>query len=168
MRLPKGVGLRAASAIDVPLLHRIYCSTRHDELLVLAWNDVQKAAFLQQQFDLQHHSYHAHFPQAQFCIITCQGEEIGRWYLDRTCGELRLIDIALLPPWRGRGIGSQLLVSLMDDADKCRRHIWLHVAVNNPALAWCARLGFEPRTNDGMYVKLARPPRAAAAVEECR
>jgi ribosomal protein S18 acetylase RimI-like enzyme len=168
MRLPEGVGLRPASATDLPLLHRIYSSTRQDELLALDWAVPEKAAFLQQQFDLQHRYYHAHFPAAQFCIIECAGHDIGRWYLDRAGAELRLIDIALLPDWRKRGIGSKLLRSLMEQADECGRHILLHVEANNPALAWYARLGFAPLANNGVYVKLSRRPQVAAGVEECR
>ena len=168
MRLPEGIGLRPASATDLPLLHRVYCSTRQDELRVLDWTMAEKAAFLQQQFDLQHRYYHAHFPEAQFCIIECAGQDIGRWYLDRASSELRLIDIALLPEWRQRGIGSRLLRSLMEEAEASGRDILLHVEADNLALAWYARLGFEPLGNDGMYVKLRRRPLAAALVEACR
>jgi ribosomal protein S18 acetylase RimI-like enzyme len=171
MRLPEGVGLRPAVAADLPLLLCVYCSTRQDELAAVDWDAPQKAAFLQQQFDLQHRYYHAHFPDAQFCIVQCQGRDIGRWYLDRAGAELRLIDIALLPAWRQRGIGSQLLRSLVAEADASGKDILLHVEANNPALGMYARLGFEPLANDGVYVKLRRPPAARsveASVEECR
>jgi ribosomal protein S18 acetylase RimI-like enzyme len=168
MRLPEDVGLRPASAMDLPLLHRVYCSTRHEELRVLDWTMAEKAAFLQQQFDLQHRYYHEHFPEAQFCIIECAGQDIGRWYLDCKGSELRLIDIALLPEWRQRGIGSKLLRCLIDAADEGGRHILLHVEANNPVLALYARLDFEPLANDGVYVKLGRRPQAAPILEECR
>jgi ribosomal protein S18 acetylase RimI-like enzyme len=168
MRLPEGVCLRPASAADLPLLHCVYCSTRQDELAEVDWDEPQKAAFLQQQFDLQHRYYHAHFPDAQFCIIQCQGEDIGRWYLDCAGAELRLIDIALLPAWRQQGIGSQLLRGLMAEADACGKDILLRVEANNPAFGMYVRLGFEPLANDGVYVKLSRQPQAAPAVEECR
>jgi len=168
MRLPEGVGLRPASAADMPLLHRVYCSTRQDELLALDWPVPAKDAFLQQQFALQHRYYHAHFPDAQFCIIQCEGRDIGRWYLDGAGAELRLIDIALLPDWRQRGIGSQLLRCLVEEADACGRDILLHVAANNPALGMYVRLGFEPLSNDGLYVMLRRRPQAAPGMEACR
>lgn len=161
MRLPEDLGLRPAAATDMPLLHRVYCSTRQDELAAMNWEQLQKDAFLQQQFELQHRYYHAHFPDAQFCIIQYEGQDIGRWYLDRAGPELRLIDIALLPDWRQRGIGSQLLRSLIEEADACGRGILLHAEANNPALAMYARRGFEELANDGVYVKLLRRPHAA-------
>ena len=163
MRLPEGVGLRAAAATDLPLLHRIYCSTREDELRGLDWSAPDKDAFLQQQFDLQHRYYHAHFPEAEFCIIERAGQDVGRWYLDRAGTQLRLIDVALLPQWRQRGIGSRLLRSLVEEADACGRDILLHVEASNPAFGMYARLGFEAIANDGVYVKLRRQPHAAAS-----
>jgi ribosomal protein S18 acetylase RimI-like enzyme len=166
MRLPEGVGLRPAEAADVPLLQRVYCSTRSEELAAVCWTEPEKDAFLQQQFDLQHRYYHAHFPDAEFCVIEWQQQDIGRWYLDRASAELRLIDVALLPDWRQRGIGSQLLRSLMAEADVCGRDILLHVAANNPALGMYARLGFEPLAGDGVYVKLRRRAQAAPNAKE--
>lgn len=167
MRLPEGVGLRPAATTDLPLLHRVYCSTRDEELHALDWSASDKAAFLQQQFELQHRYYRAHFPEAQFCVIECAGQDVGRWYLDRTGTELRLIDIALLPQWRRQGIGSQLLRALMAEADASARDILLHVEAQNPALAMYVQLGFEPLATDGMYVKLRRRPSAAPSMEEC-
>jgi ribosomal protein S18 acetylase RimI-like enzyme len=60
-----------------------------------------------------------------------------------------------------------LLRSLAAEADACGKEILLHVAANHPALGMYARLGFQPLTNDGVYVKLRRP-QAAPVVEECR
>lgn len=163
--LSRGISTRPIAAGDLPLLHRIYCSTRVDELAQIDWSTEQRDGFLRQQFDLQHRYYQQHFPHAQFCVVQCAGQDVGRLYVDRNGTELRLIDIALLPQWRGHGIGSRILQGLLTEADECNAEVVLHVEANNPALALYLRLGFEPVAANGVYVKLSRQPRRMACTK---
>ncbi len=97
--------LRPITPEDEDFLYRVYASTREDELAPLDWDDEQKESFLKMQFAAQHKFYTEQFPRAEFQVILLDQEPIGRLYLDHRDDEIRLIDIALLPSHRNRGIG---------------------------------------------------------------
>ncbi|MEO1210495.1 MAG: N-acetyltransferase [Cyanobacteria bacterium J06638_20] len=67
------------------------------------------------------------------------GENKGYGYVDDTIPEL---SIAILPTYRGQGIGTQLLTHLV--ASECGRSpISLSVSADNPAMRLYERFGFE-------------------------
>jgi ribosomal protein S18 acetylase RimI-like enzyme len=72
----------------------------------------------------------------------------------RAPGEIRVVDLALLPPWRGRGIGGRLLRELLAEAAAAGLPVRVHVERTNPALRLYARLGFAPAAELGPYLRL--------------
>ena len=88
----------------------------HEELAVTDWDDTQKAAFLQMQFDAQHRYYMENYRDARFQVIEWDRAPVGRLYLVRWPDEIRIIDIALLPEYRGQGLGTHLLRNIQADA----------------------------------------------------
>jgi ribosomal protein S18 acetylase RimI-like enzyme len=68
------------------------------------------------------------------------------------------MDIALAPAYRGRGIGSGLLRSLIAEAQASARKLSIHVESNNPARRLYERLGFRVAGEHGVYVLLERAP----------
>ncbi|MEM6455612.1 MAG: GNAT family N-acetyltransferase [Acidobacteriota bacterium] len=147
------VTFRPIADDDAPFLAALYASTRADEMRQVPWDDAQKAAFLQMQFEAQHRHYAAHFADAAFDLVLHGPERvpIGRLYLDRRDDELRIIDIALLPDWRGRGIGGALMRRVLDEAAAAGKPVRIHVEKNNPALRLYDRLGFRPIEDQGVY-----------------
>ncbi len=67
-------------------------------------------------------------------------EERGFGYVDNRTPEL---GIAVLPEYRGKGIGADLLSRLVEAAADSYESISLSVAAENPALRLYQRLGFE-------------------------
>jgi len=150
--------LRPAGADDRAFLLRVYASTREEELGLVDWSDEQKAAFVLQQFEAQDEHYREHYDPATFDVIEVDGEPAGRLYVARWEDEIRIIDIALLPGYRGRGIGTALLKALLDEAAAARKRLSIHVELNNPARRLYERLGFAPVEGRGVYVLMeARP-----------
>jgi ribosomal protein S18 acetylase RimI-like enzyme len=158
MPLPDTINLRPIDDGDLAFLLDVYRSSRETELAHVGWTREEQDGFLRSQFDLQHRYYQAHYPNAEFRIVQCGGEDIGRLYLDWRDNELRLIDIALLAQWRGQGIGSAILRSLLAAADERRKIIMLYAEVNNPVLSLYQRLGFNQVGTNGVYVELHRQP----------
>jgi GNAT superfamily N-acetyltransferase len=105
--------LRKERPEDETFLIKLYVSTRETELAQMAWTEAQKADFLRWQFALQKLHYRAHFHDADFCIVEVEGCPIGRLCVHRGAHEIRLMDIALLPAWRRRGIGVALVQALL-------------------------------------------------------
>lgn len=150
--------LRLASDADRPFLRELYASVRESELAAVPWSAEQKRAFCDDQFALQDRHYREHYPGAQFLIIEVDGRPVGRWYRALVGGELRLLDIALLPSIRGQGIGSRLLRELVAEADAGGHPTVLYVEPENPARRLYARMGFEPRETFGVYLRMTRAP----------
>lgn len=145
------VALRPVQPGDLEFLFRVYASTREEELSVVAWTIAERESFLRQQFMAQDRHYRQIFPEARFDIISVSGTDIGRLYSVRQPDELRVIDISLLPAWRGKGIGSQLLRELLTEAAAACQRVTIHVEKHNPALRLYHRLGFKPVSDAGIY-----------------
>lgn len=146
-----GIDLRSAQDADLDFLYRLYASTRAAEMALVDWSDEQKQQFLRMQFDAQHRFYHEHFTEAAFDIIRQKGQDIGRLYVDRRPAEIRIIDIALMPEYRGQGIGGDIMQALLDEAAADDKSVTIHVEHNNPALSLYQRLGFRHVSDEGVY-----------------
>jgi ribosomal protein S18 acetylase RimI-like enzyme len=142
---------RAATPDDVPFFLYLYATTRIDEMNLVPWTDEQKAAFLQQQFFAQKAHYDEYYVDCQFLVIEMDGERIGRLYIDRDEQEIAIIDIALLPQFRGRGIGRMLMQEILDEARDTGKAVRIYVEHFNPARHLYDRLGFEHVDTNGVY-----------------
>ena len=143
--------LRPAGAEDRDFLLQVYASTREEELRLVDWTAEQKAAFVQQQFEAQDAYYREHYHPATFEVVEVDGEPVGRLYAARWDDEIRIIDVALLREHRGRGIGTALIRSLLDEAAATGKRLSIHVELHNPARRLYERLGFEEVADRGLY-----------------
>jgi ribosomal protein S18 acetylase RimI-like enzyme len=161
MQSTDAISLRPICEQDELLLRRIFGSTRSEELRHVPWDANGKEAFLRQQFDAQHHYYQEHFGNASYDVIQLGGEPIGRLYVDRREAEIRIIDIALLPDYRGKGIGTMLLSNITEEACQSSRVVRIHVEQNNPALRLYERMGFRKTGETGVYFLMQWDPHPA-------
>ena len=146
--------LRAATPDDEPFLLSVYASTRSGELSQVEWSDEQKAAFVRMQFAAQAQYYRDYYSTASFDVILCDGQPVGRLYVARWTREIRIVDIALLSEWCGRGIGTSLLRQLQAEARASNKALTIHVERFNPALRLYTRLGFREVEDKGVYLLL--------------
>jgi ribosomal protein S18 acetylase RimI-like enzyme len=159
-----GLTFRPITDDDLGFLALVYASTRKRELAATAMTDAQKAAFLGLQFRAQQQHYQKHYPQADRLVVMGGGADIGRLYIERWPAEHGIIDIALLPEYRGHGAGEALLRDLMDEAAAAGKGMSTHVEKHNPAIRLYHRLGFVTEQDNGVY-ELVRwtPERVAVA-----
>ncbi len=155
---PSGITLRPVSSSDRDFLLHVYASTREGELAPLPWTNDERAAFIEQQFEAQDRHYRENYAGASLDVVECDGAPAGRLYVARWSDEIRIIDIALLPEFRGRGIGTRLLRGLLDEAARTRRRLSIHVEKHNPALRLYSRLGFAPIADRGVYLLMEATP----------
>ncbi|SDE06885.1 GNAT family N-acetyltransferase [Aquimonas voraii] len=155
---PAALTLREETGHDLALLRSLYASTRSEELARSGWTDIQQQAFIDQQFNAQRSHYRQHYPGAVFFVIEHAGAGIGRLYLHWGREELRLMEITLLPDWRGRGVARQLMRQMLDWSAERSLPITLHVEPFNPAHAWYLRLGFDTLEVRGVYHFMRRAP----------
>jgi ribosomal protein S18 acetylase RimI-like enzyme len=146
-----GLAFRPVTEADVPFLFRLYATTRAEELAVVPWSDDEKAAFLEMQARAQHTDYRRNHAGADWLVIERAGEAVGRLYLDRRARAHHVIDIALMPHARNRGLGSALLRDLLDEAAAAGKPVTIYVEKFNPAMRLYQRLGFVAVEDQGVY-----------------
>jgi ribosomal protein S18 acetylase RimI-like enzyme len=148
------IGLRGEQDADEAFVAALYAGSRADEMARVPWPEPEKAAFLRMQFALQRTHYRTHYRDATFSVVLGGEVPIGRLYVQRAPEEIRLIEITLLPAWRGRGIGGDLVRDLLDEAAAHGKRVVLHAERNNPARRLYLRLGFQPVADVGLYDRL--------------
>lgn len=136
--------LRPALDQDQAFLRQVYAGTRADEIALTGWDDATAEAFLRMQFDAQQAHYRTHRPGASVDVIEAGAVAVGRLYVAREPGLIHVVDIALLPAFRGRGYGSELLGALLAEARAGAARVTIYVEQGNRALSLYQRLGFKP------------------------
>jgi ribosomal protein S18 acetylase RimI-like enzyme len=136
---------------DMDFLQRLYASTREEELALTDWDQAQKEAFVRMQFAAQHSYYTEQFPLAAYELMVLDGEPIGRLYVDRRPDEIRVLDIALLPQYRNKGIGTRSMREIMDEAAAAGLAVRIHVEQYSPALRFYQRLDFRTVSEHGIH-----------------
>jgi ribosomal protein S18 acetylase RimI-like enzyme len=152
------ISLRMIVPEDEKFLYLVYASTRADEMALVPWSAEQKEAFVRMQFDAQASYYTENYPEAEFQVIFLDDEPVGRLYVYRKPDEIHVIDIALLPEFRQRGIGSTLLQEILDEARTNKLPVTIHVERMNPALHLYERLGFHFVEEQGIYFLMEWKP----------
>ncbi len=153
------IALRPEQPEDEAFLLEVYASTRQEELALTNWNAEMRTAFVHSQFKAMRTSYTDMFPDGQFSIILLAGQVIGRLVIHRTAREVHVVDMVLLPPFCGRGIGRQMMNEIIAEAAAAQKSVGLHVLKMNRALRFYQRLGFSKTGDEGPYNKMTwRPP----------
>lgn len=157
------VTLRPAADADYDFLRRLYHSTRAEEMKQFPFTDEQKAAFLDQQFAAQHQYYTQHYPTCERNLIVVRDEPVGRLWTDEWGDQIRIVDIALMPEWRGRGLGESLVRDVLTRGERVGKPVTIHVEGFNPALRMYERLGFQNVHTNGVYYLMKWTPSQANA-----
>jgi ribosomal protein S18 acetylase RimI-like enzyme len=126
------VKLRAATWDDFDFLYHLHRAALKDYVAqTWGWDEAW-----QQDYFLQH------FNPPLFQIIVFQGQDIGVLSVIRREDEICLGLIEILPEYQRRGIGTQLVESLIDEAHCSGEPIGLQVLKVNPVRRLYERLGF--------------------------
>ena len=146
--------LRPERAADRGFRYRLFCDSRQPEFAQLLAPAVFEQV-MQHQFHAQTTSYSAQFPNARFDIIELDGEPIGRIVLDRDDTTVLIVDQAIVPQQRRRGIGTAIMLAVMADAERAGLPVRLEVSSeNDPSLRLYQRLGFVPIASAAFYLRL--------------
>lgn len=144
--------LRPVTPADREFLVAVYGGTRAQELAQVAWDEGQKEAFVRWQFERQEEEYKQRYPDARYDVIVVDGVPAGRIWVGVDDKQIRLLDIAIIPQYQNRGVGTQLLRRLMDEAtqaNKVLRHMVF--VLNDNAHRFYERLGFVTIEDLGGY-----------------
>jgi ribosomal protein S18 acetylase RimI-like enzyme len=152
------ISLRPFRPEDQEFLFKLYAGTRQQEISAWGWNSAQQEAFLRMQFTAQQKSYAMTYADAEHNIVVLDAVPIGRIMVMREREAALLVDISLLPEYRGRGIGGGLIRDLIEQCAKDRAAVRLQVLKTNPAARLYERLGFGKTGEDGLYFQMEKRP----------
>ena len=118
------------------------------------------------QFQAQTTSYRASFPHARFDIIELDGAPVGRIVVNRPGTVIHIVDQAVVPALRNRGIGTAVMRALLDEAARDDLPVRLKVASSNdPSMRLYVRLGFKPIEQAPFYLEMEWRPSASVIAD---
>jgi ribosomal protein S18 acetylase RimI-like enzyme len=155
-----GLERRPETDADLAFLVELFATTRREEFAPAGWPPEVLEAFLRSQFDAQRYHYRSVFLGCEFDVLELNGQPIGRLYLYPLGQSLDVVDIALMPLWRGRGFGGAVLTAIQEAAADLGRGVTIMVEQYNPARRLYDRLGFEIVADQGVYLEMLWRPKA--------
>ncbi len=138
---------RAATDADEEFLRALFASSRSPEVQALS----AVPGLLDLQYDAQRRA-HAAYPSSLDEIVVVDRSPAGRLFTSRTEHGCHVVDLAISPAHRGRGIATSLLGRLLASGP-----VLLRVAIDNPARRLYTRLGFTERSATATDVALHHP-----------
>jgi ribosomal protein S18 acetylase RimI-like enzyme len=149
--------LEFAIPLDDSFLFEVYSDSRREEMDAWGWPAGEIEAFLRMQYDFQTRSYAMQFPNAVTQVIMHEGKKIGRMIVSRN-HSIQLIDISLLTAYRNKGLGTEAMAGLQQEATKAGIPVKLSVQGNNPAKLLYERLGFKAIGEAFPYISMSWEP----------
>jgi len=150
--------LRPVTAADAAFLLQVYKSSRGEDLRELGWDEARIDEFLDMQYEAQRAFDDKDYPEANDEVILSSGKRAGRLLVDSRENEIRCIDLALLPEFRNRGLGTLLLRRLQHEAAAANKPLRLQVIRFSRATNLFERLGFVRTSESGTHFQMEWEP----------
>lgn len=156
------IELRPAASTDQPFFAALYRSTR-DDLLGMIADPRYVDALVAMQQQMQVAGYRASYPDALYEVVELDGAAAGRLVTAEVGDTLRVVDIAVMPWARGRGVAGTTLRRVRARAAREGRDVALAVRKDNAgARRLYAALGFTQEGEDAFSLQLRWRVRAGA------
>lgn len=142
---PLDIQLRPAHAKDEAFLKSVHDAGRAWEFAALKGqvDDHVIETIFKQQYEAQHDAYFNAFTIAKYAVIEWCGQPVGRVYADFRDDEIRLLDINVLPAFRGKKIGEIVIRGLCGAAAQSRIPLTLQIHPLNAVRQLYLKLGFK-------------------------
>ena len=151
--------LRPETAGDQSFLFTLFRSHALTELAAMPVDDATRDALVRMQFQAQTAGYRGQFPDARFDVVEQEGSPIGRLIVDEGEAFGCIVDFALIPDHRGRGIGAAILSGILDRFAPVGRPMRCKVLSHNEAsIRMCRRVGFQQIDEQPPFLQLEWRP----------
>jgi ribosomal protein S18 acetylase RimI-like enzyme len=149
------ITLRSAIPADEDFLFNLFLSSREKDLLMIP--EPQRTALMRMQYGGQKMTYTQQYPASENSIITVDGQDAGRIWIDRSDQAISVLDIAILPGYRNAGIGGSVYSGLIEESAASSKPLHAAVSTANPdSLRFHERQGFKRIENNGLHISLVR------------
>lgn len=122
---------RNETPADVEFRFELFCRSRPPGEDFARLDPPLRDTLLRQQLLGQIAGYRAQFPQARYEILEMGGRPVGRLIVERGAEALHIVDLAIMPEWRSRGIGARLLRELAHEASMAHMPVRFHSFLHN-------------------------------------
>lgn len=165
LKMPDGLNIRPANHADNPFLEKLHHSTRQDLQLIDADKEVVES-IMELQLKAQTQGYGSQFPNAMYFVVERHCEPIGKVTVDFGHNEVRLVDLALIPAARGKGLGAEIIRAFQQAATMVAVPMTLSVMQSNfPAKALYQKLGFVTASVEIPYELMVWSPPAMKLIQ---
>jgi GNAT superfamily N-acetyltransferase len=158
IEIPSPLGvlrLRPERDEDDDFRFQLFCQSCPTEFALLRLEPAALHQLMRFQFRAQTEGYRANFPDARFDIIELASLPIGRIVVDRPRDVLHIVDQAIVPSQRNRGVGTAIMKALMEEAGGAGQKVRLMVAsTNDSAMRLYLRLGLAPIATEPLHVEM--------------
>ena len=145
-RMEDAIELRVAKSEDYDFLYALHCTTMRDYIeATWGWDEVWQQNHFKQHFQ----------PEANQ-IIVLNAHEIGRVEVDYNEDGVHIGNIQILPNNQSRGVGSRVILHIIQEAQRQEHPVTLQVLKVNPARRFYERLGFVVEGEDDAHFKMKR------------
>lgn len=127
---------------DSMLLFELYASSRAEELSRSGWVTPQQRSFFRMQAQNQERYFLRHYDHLDRRTVCINGFSAGRLLVDRPSHAITVVDLAILPAFRGRGIGSLLIRALLEEATEKDLPVHVDLPKHSEMLTRCEQMGF--------------------------
>jgi ribosomal protein S18 acetylase RimI-like enzyme len=149
---------RPTTPEDERFLLQVYKSSRGDDLRGLGWEEDRISEFLEMQYEAQRRFFESDYQNATDEVVLVEAKPAGRLIVERRDHEIRCIDLALLPTYRNRGIGTLIVRNLQTEATAANKSLRLQVIRFNRAVSLLERLGFVRTSETGTHFQMEWTP----------
>ena len=155
---PADLHIRPAQPSDEAFFLALYRSTR-DDLLGLLADPRYIDGIIAMQQQMQAAGYRSSYPDALYQVLELDGVPLGRLVTAAVPGAVRVVDIAVMPEARGRGVAGEALRRLQHQAAQDGQALTLAVRKDNAgARRLYAALGFAVAAEEEFRLELRWRP----------
>jgi ribosomal protein S18 acetylase RimI-like enzyme len=153
------ISLRPVTPDDEPFEIALFDITWDDLLSLMDLPPEQRVAMAAFQVRAQRASYANDYPDATTAIIEADGVAIGKYIYASRQDEIIFIDIAIIPGYQSRGIGSLVITPQLKEIREGRKMGYLRVRKDNlRAIALYERTGFRVIEEEEINYRMALSP----------
>ena len=159
---------RPSVAEDSAFMLELYASTSKDVLDDLGWTIGSQRTFVIMQAQTEEWNRARLYPGMDRLTICVDDMPVGRLLVCMRNNVLHLVDLSLLPRFRGNGIGTQLLSEILEEARNARVPVKVKIRKDSGAIRFVERLDFGTPTDLGSNVELTWMPPLTAVGPDAR
>lgn len=147
--------LRPERPGDAAFLYTLFRSHTLAGAAAMPVDEAMRELLLRMQFRAQTQTYAAAYPDARFDILERDGVPFGRLIVHEHAAIATFVDFALLPEQRGAGLGTAVILRVLDWVSERCTAVRLNILSSNQAsLRMTRRLGFVQTGETPPYVHM--------------